>query len=201
MRKLLLVFWLLLTVSLLTSCSSMNFRGRVRSQFNEPILTPAGLQFIYSGQRGVVNGVTWPNYSITPVRFGDVIVSVLTPPGWSVNQLDQTVHMQNRAVGALIIINAARYPTLELHRQRIEVSNFDFQPSVLIQGTDARRTSYFTFSRSDGEAGAMIGLYTDYRNSSSGVVLFGRWSAEYASELMAQMGRIARNIVIRSVVH
>ncbi|MBU0624976.1 hypothetical protein KKF05_01395 [Patescibacteria group bacterium] len=193
------VFVLVVVVSLLAGCTA-NLRGGLTGSRSDNIAQPSGnIQFIYDGERGTVTGVEWPAYSITPVAFGDTIVSVITPPGWSVNRLDNLVHMQNRRLEALIIIAAARYPDLELLREMRNIREQGFEISDLVISNDARLTSWFSYVRPDGEAGAMIGLYSDYRDSSSGIVVFGRWSVDRTEEVRPQMERIAKNVVIRVI--
>lgn len=193
------LFVLVMVVSLLTGCTA-NLRGGLTGARSDNAVQPAGeVQFIYSGERGVVTGVEWPAYTVTPVLFGNTVVSVITPPGWSVNRLDSLVHMQNRRLEALIVIAAARYPDLELLREMRNIRELGFEISDLVISNDARLTSRFSYTRSNGEAGAMIGLYSDYRDSSSGIVVFGRWSVDRTEEVRPQMERIAKNVVIRVI--
>jgi len=201
MRRLSL-FAVVIAAFMLAGCAAGIRGGVVDPASEEAVPEPTGTQFVYDGERGTVQGVEWPEYFVSTVRFGDISIHPITYPGWSVDRLDRTIVMRNGELQAVIIISWAQYPDLEVMRQSRLARGAGMTVTDVVIGADARMTSHFGYSRADVpveelRTGHMYGLYTDYSDRTSGAVLIGHWPAEHDDVLAPQMERIARNLVFR----
>ncbi len=187
----------LLAGLMLTGCAAGIRGGFVAPNDEEAVPPEHGVLFSYDGERGTVEGVEWPDYYVSTVRFGDVSIHPITYPGWTVNKLDHLVIMQNQEMQAVIVIAWAQYPDVEVLREARRARSAGIEVSDVIIGRDARMTTHFSFVRADDREGAMWGLYTNYRNNRSGAILIGHWPEEHNDQLAPQLERMARNLVIR----
>ncbi|MFH1047700.1 MAG: hypothetical protein V1738_05330 [Patescibacteria group bacterium] len=188
----------MLVILLITTSCAVGVRGGIVMPNDDDALSePQLTRFVYDGARGTVEGVTWPDYTIATVMFGDVSIHPILYPGWTVDTLDNIVVLQNEELRAMIMIVSAEYPELEVLREARRAQTEGWEISDMVMGNDARHVTRFNFSMPNEREGAMWGLYTDYANPNSGCLVFGHWPAEHTDQLTPQIERVARNIVIR----
>jgi hypothetical protein len=180
----------------LCGCAAGFGGGVVDPLSNEAVEPHSPLLFVYDGERGTVEGIEWPDYGVTPISFGDVVVQVITPDGWTVDQDINSIVMTNSELRAMIVIFGSQYPELELLREATGARAEGVEVSDVIIGRDARVTTHFEFTLQSGRQGAMYGLYTDYRDPGSGIIVLGNWPPELTAQLQPQMERIVTNIVL-----
>lgn len=180
------------------SCAPGVRGGMVRDGHVDAVPEPHDVLIEYSGERGTVEGVEWPDYCISTVDFGDVSIQAINYPGWRTERLENRLVMVNVNLEAMIIISWSRHPFAEVVRWSTQMRARGIEVSNLVIGSDPRMFSVFSFSESDnGRHGVVSGLYTDYRNRLSGVTLIGHWPSEHHEELAPQIERIARNLILR----
>jgi len=173
--------------------------GIVRAESDEAVPPRSEPTFVYGGERGTVEGVSIPSYTMQTFDFADVRLALRVPRGWSAELVPIGILLVNEEADAGILIRGSEYPELEvasvyddaLEQEGVEVSPFE-------SGVGARRVTTFAYSRDDGISGMFYGAYTRHDDLQSGVVVGGDWPSQNSDACRRDLISVFDSIVITS---
>jgi len=176
-------------------------RGGIVDALSEEAVPPRSeTTFVYSGERGTIEGVSLPDYTMTVFDFGDVRLSLRVPAGWSAEQVPMGVLVTNEAADAGMLIQWSEYPDFEVSSIHAEAQGEeDFEVSPLEGPIGARHVTTFAYSRNDGISGMIYGAYTRHDDLQSGVVVGGDWPSAYSDAGRRALVTVFDSIVIEPV--